>query len=161
MLKQLTALFTNPKSFFKTYSHSTPIKTGLFILLLSSLSLASLFSASPAFLWPMTIVTLLFLSILLFTQTVILDFLAQALKLSPKSYPLYFWLCISLSPLCLLPALTQLQLPTRLPLTILIVTFQLWVLKNQYATSLKKALLLYFLPIAIPVIVVLFISITL
>jgi hypothetical protein len=161
MLQQLHAFFSNPKAFFENYKHSTPIKAGLFMLYLSSVSLASLSSLSVNHLWSLSIITFIVLNCLLFVQSVTLDFLAQALKLTPKSYALYFWLCLSLSPLCLLPAFSTVHLPIATPFTLAIISCQLWVLKNQYNTSLKKAAALYILPLILPIIGFIFISLTL
>jgi hypothetical protein len=161
MLTQLNDFLSNPKQFFENYKTSTPIKSGLCMLYLCSLSLASFPSYSISNLWTVSIITFIVLNLLLFVQTVTLDFLAQVLKLTPKSYTLFFWLCISLSPLCLLPALTMLNMPSTLPIAISIITFQIWVLKNQYDITTKKAIILYTLPLACPVLLIILLSITL
>ena len=96
-------------------------------------------------------------SVLLFFESIIIDFIAQLFKLKAQSLKLFFWLAISFLPLILTVPLHLLEtlLPYGKPLFSLAhlscfiysLFLQINTIKHLYGTSLKKSIFIYCIPL--------------
>ena len=156
MVNALYALITRPFQFIKSHADESPSKLSVLCIILASLCVASEANGSVISVISLGLITAMIYSVLLFLQSVTIDFFAQgALGCEAKSLRLFYWFGISLLPLALWVPLDILDSSgkahggislIKLSLFILILCEQLLILKTQYNLSTKKSLLLYVFP---------------
>jgi len=156
MIQTLYTLITQPFRFIRENANENPAKLGVICVLLASLCIASEANGSLMALVSLTLTTAAVYAVLLFFQSVTIDFFAQwILNSTAKSLRLFYWFGISLLPLALWIPLDILNTSgkattviafIKLGLFILILSQQIAILKAQYNISTKRSLLLYVFP---------------
>ncbi len=145
---------------FKTIEedvHSNPKFEGFLVLLLLGLFQAA--QLGKSFFFIIGILYTLILMFSIFLLSLVLDFTAQCFKFKGQSLHLYHWLALSCMPLLANIPLFLLQ-ETSLKfmvitglvgviLSCMTMILQLNVVKHLYKTSLKKAIVIYFMPMLV------------
>ena len=156
MINELYQLILHPFTYIRSNADKTPKKMAILCIVLASLSIASEANGKVLSLIPLSILTVIAYSNLLFIQSVTIDFFAQwSLGREAKSLRLYNWFNISFLPFALWVPLdifataglsdTLISL-IKFSLFGLILSLQITIIKTQYGLSLKKSILLYVFP---------------
>lgn len=156
MIALFYQLISNPFSFIKTEKETSLGKMSLICIFLASACSASEANGNLSSIISLTLISMLIYAILLFAQSVTIDFFAQwILNTQAKSLPLFHWFGISLLPLTLWIPLNAFESTgkalglvslIKFSTLILVLSEQIAILKAQYNLNTKVSLLLYIFP---------------
>ncbi|MEK9657855.1 MAG: hypothetical protein VW378_05740 [bacterium] len=159
MIRPNAALYQvicQPLSFVKFYCFQSPLRLGFLCLSIVSIAKIPMWMDDNMSVMSAFLTVFLGYSIILGFQAMATDFFAQLFHFNGKSLTLFAWLNISLLPLMIEPALYLISLNMQLPklwvsinnlITLIVIFWQIYMIKHIYQSSLRKSLLLYVLPI--------------
>jgi hypothetical protein len=149
----LYSYLTNPLKTMHLYKKRFPIKECWLVVWLVTLSIVALINPSSILrTLSCSLLMGLALSVILFLQAVILDFIAQCFKFESQSLRLFNWLGLSLIPLLLvIPASVLLPSLTLKALFIFIILsgsalLQVLTLIHIYTSPLYTSVIIYMIP---------------